>query len=178
MSSLKHLRSQLRATYAMQMEQAGTPVAEKEFIYTTPVVRGLSYKLLNPKHQGFKKKVISCWDFIEQSIKRANNAEYINTVDLVNKVMQGQSDMWLSVDSNGKTKGCFLVAVAQYPKSVGIFSEATAGKFNFDDMFPKVEQFYKELGYQFVEISGRKGWERVLKPMGYQVKNITIVKRL
>lgn len=162
----------------MQTGQAGTPVAEKEYIYTTPGVRGLSYRLLNPKHSGFKRKVVFCQDLIEQSIKRANNAEYIDTADLVNKVLQGQSDMWLSVGKDEETKGCFLVAVAQYPKSVGIFSEATAGKFNFDDMFPKVEQFYKELGYQFVEISGRKGWERVLKPMGYQLKNITIVKRL
>ena len=85
--------------------------------------------------------------------------------------------MWVAVEGQ-EIVGCLLIGVANYPEQTGINSEATAGKFHFETMMPALEDYYRKRGAKFVEISGRKGWERRFGPMGYTVKNITIIKEL
>lgn len=96
---------------------------------------------------------------------------------LFNKFLEGYSDMWVAVEGQ-EIVGCLLIGVANYPEQTGINSEATAGKFHFETMMPALEDYYRKRGAKFVEISGRKGWERRFGPMGYTVKNVTIIKEL
>jgi len=50
--------------------------------------------------------------------------------------------------------------------------------FDFKNIVPKIEEYYKDLGYEFWEMTGRKGWEKVMAPLGYEFKTITLRKRL
>ena len=162
----------------MLMAQAGTPVGqEKEYTFTTPLEHGLSYKRVNADHPEFKFNLAHCWDFIERSVAEGN-PDLVQTEDVVDRIINRQSDLWVSTDESGDIVGCFVIGAAPYPRSKGIYTEALAGKLIFMDFIPKVENFYKQFGYEFSEIIGRKGWERRLKPLGYNFSNITIYKRL
>jgi len=162
----------------MQMEQVGTQEVAKEFTFITPLDHGLSYKLANPHHAGFRDLVVNCLEYYERSIKRSNNSDYIGPVDFALSALEKQSDFWITVDSTGKLLGIFQLSKAEYPKSTGVYVEALAGEFNFEHGLPMIEDYYRTLGYQFVELEGRRGWERKLKPNGYTYKTTTIVKRL
>jgi len=122
--------------------------------------------------------VVSCLEYYERSIKRSNNSDYIGPVDFALSALEKQSDFWITVDSTEKLLGIFQLSKAEYPKSTGVYVEALAGEFNFEHGLPMIEDYYRTLGYQFVELEGRRGWERKLKPNGYTYKTTTIVKRL
>jgi len=161
----------------MQMEQAGTPVVEREFIFTTPEDRGLSYKLLDPTHSKFANKVAECFKYFEKSVKRSKCEDLCTAEDIVQRVSLNVSHLWVSCEDD-KIVGCFVIGFGHFPQSKGIGAEAISGKFDFSVITPVVEKFYKALGYEFFEMTGRKGWERVMQPMGYEFKSITIRKRL
>lgn len=150
----------------------------KEFTFITPLDHGYSYKLANPHHAGFRDLVVSCLEYYERSIKRSNNSDYIGPVDFALSALEKQSDFWITVDSTEKLLGIFQLSKAEYPKSTGVYVEALAGEFNFEHGLPMIEDYYRTLGYQFVELQGRRGWERKLKPNGYIYKTTTIIKRL
>jgi hypothetical protein len=171
------LLSQHRAIFDMQMEQSGTQEAVKEFIFTTHLVRGLSYKLCNHAHPEFEYKVNVCRHLIYKAVEKANLA-VVSAEDLIKKVKDVKSDLWLSLDAGDKIVGCFTIGVAAYPSAVGVFTESMAGTFDFPSLCEATEKFYKDLGFEFVEVQGRKGWEKVLAPLGYEFEHITLRKRL
>ena len=163
----------------MLTELAGTPeVQEKEYTFTTPLVHGLSYKKVNPKGKNFRKIVFNCWKYIESGIERGGSADLISTEYLVKNVLSKESDLWVSADKGGMGRGCFIIGAAPYPESTGIVAETIGGEFDFKVITPIVEKYYKNLGYEFFQMIGRKGWEKVMQPMGYKFMNITIHKRL
>tara|TARA_R110000751_G_scaffold63919_1_gene131604 strand:+ start:1366 stop:1851 length:486 start_codon:yes stop_codon:yes gene_type:complete len=161
----------------MQTALAGTQEQEREYTFTTPLEHGLSYNRVNRNHPAVHHKIADCVEFVRQSILRANNEEYIKPEFLFNKFLTGFSDLWVSVEGQDIV-GCLLIGVANYPEQTGIISESTGGKFHFETMMPALEDFYRKQGAKFVEIPGRKGWQRRFGPMGYTVKNVTITKRL
>jgi hypothetical protein len=161
----------------MQTELAGTLVAEKEYTFITLPVHGLSYRRVNNEHKNFKTILAQCWDYIEKSTERGNT-DIIKAVDVIQKVIDKDSDLWVSVDAEENIVGCFVIGAAPYPQKTGIMAEAIGGKFNFPDVVPVVEKYYKSLGYEFFEMTGRKGWEKVMEPLGYEFSCITIYKRL
>ena len=161
----------------MQMELAGIREAEKEYTFTTPVALGLSYNRVNREHPKVHHKIADCVEFVRQSLIRGGNEEYIKPEFLFNKFLTGFSDMWVSVEGQSIV-GCLLIGVAAYPEQTGIISESTGGKFHFETMMPALEDFYRKQGAKFVEIPGRKGWQRRFGTMGYKVKSVTIVKEL
>jgi hypothetical protein len=77
-----------------------------------------------------------------------------------------------------KIVGCFVVGVIAYPRADVINFEAISGKFNFKYALPRVEEHYRSLGYKYSQMIGRKGWTRVMEPLGYTPMNTTIFKRL
>ena len=162
----------------MLMGQSGIPAQEeKEYTFITPLEHGLSYKRVNPEHTKFKFNLAHCWNFLEESIEKGNT-DLIQVEDLVSRIKYGHSDLWVSSIESRKIVGCFVIGAAPYPQMIGVEAEAIAGKFNFKTMLPELEKYYKARGYKFVEMTGRKGWERVMKPLGYEFSNITIYKRL
>jgi hypothetical protein len=160
------------------MAQAGTPVVqEKEYTFTTPLAHGLSYKKVNPDNAEFKFNLAHCWEFIERSAERGNK-DLIRAEDIADRVIKRESDLWVSTDESGDIVGCVVIGAGTYPGKTGIFAEAIGGKFDFSVLVPMLEKFYKNCGYQFFEMTGRKGWERKMKPLGYKYMNTTIYKRL
>ena len=102
-----------------------------------------------------------------------------NANDLINKVINKQSDLWISIDKDGDIKGCLIVGFGELPRGKIVTVEAMSSEsLGSIAALPFLEKYYKELGFKFFEIAGRKGWEKVMKPLGYDFKNITIRKSL
>ena len=160
----------------MQMELHGIRGQEKEYIFTIPAERGLSYSKVNRYHSTRVDIVDKCWDFINKSVSKGN-IDLINTEDITSRILENISDLWVSIKDE-KIVGCFVVGVIAYPRANVINFEAISGKFNFKYALPRVEEHYRSLGYKYSQMIGRKGWTRVMEPLGYTPMNTTIFKRL
>ena len=163
----------------MLMAQPGIQnLAEKEYTFTTPLEHGLSYKKVNSKHDDFKKTVAQCWDYVDSGMLRGGSKELISTEYIINKVLSSDSDLWVSLDEGGDTVGCVVIGAAPYPEKTGIFAGTIGGKVDFNIVVAWLVKYYKNCGYEFFEMTGRRGWERAMKPLGYEYMNTTIYKRL
>ena len=94
------------------------------------------------------------------------------------KIINKESDFWISTDGDDNIMGCLIIGFGQMPRGKGICAEAIEGKFDFYKLVPMLEKYYKKLGFNFFEMSGRKGWEKIMKPLGYEFKTITLRKKL
>lgn len=150
----------------------------KEYIFTTPLDHGLSCKLVNRKNPDYKYKLSQCYEYLDKAVEKGGNKDLYTSDYIVTRVINGQNDFWISVDKDDNIIGCIIVEDQSYPLSPGVSVEALGGKFNFFAVVPMIEEYYKNLGYEFVEITGRKGWERKLHPIGYEFKNVNLRKKL
>ena len=163
----------------MLTEVHGILDQEKEFILEIPLEHGLNYKFVNYKHNSLFSKLSKCYDYFEKTVQRSLCSDIYNANDLVKRVVKGTSDLWIAYDKDEEIKGCFVIGFAYYPQATGILTEAmSADDFDFKNAVPKIEEYYKELGYKFSEMTGRRGWEKVMAPLGYEFKTITLRKRL
>ena len=160
----------------MQMELHGIRGQEKEYTFTIPAERGLSYSKVNRFYSTRVDIVDKCWDLIDKSVSKGNT-DLINTEDVTSRILENISDLWVSLKDE-KIVGCFVVGVIAYPRADVINFEAISGKFNFKYALPRVEEHYRSLGYKYSQMIGRKGWTRVMEPLGYTPMNTTIFKRL
>ena len=163
----------------MLMAPTGTPpVVEKEYIFTTPLERGLSCKLVNKKHGDAKYKLAQCYKYLDKAIERGNNGDLFSSDYVVNRVLSEKNDFWISVDKDNEIKGCIVIEALNFPNSAGVSVEALGGSFNFSTVVPMLEDYYKSLGFKFVELTGRAGWEKRMKPLGYEFVSVTIRKKI
>ena len=162
----------------MLMEQPGTQSREeKGYTSTTPLEHGLSYRRVSRDDPNFESILAHSWDYIETGLIRGGS-KFVTTEYLIKKAMDGDSDLWVSENTTGKLKGGLLIGDATYPLARGIIAESIGGEFDFSVLVPMLEKHYKSCGYEFFEMTGRKGWERKMKTLGYQYMNTTIYKRL
>jgi hypothetical protein len=162
----------------MLMALTGTPEAEKEYIFTTPLEHGLSYKLVNHNSHLLMKKLGEGFEHIQKSIIKSNCSDIYDAEDIVKRVLNKQSDLWVSTDADNNTKGVLVIGFGQMPKGRIIGAEAMGGKFDFNVITPVIADYYKKLGFKFFEMTGRKGWEKIMEPLGYEFKTITLRKKL
>ena len=153
-------------------------VQEKEYTFTTQQEHGLSYNHVDMSSPSAKAVVAQCWDFIEAGVEQGGSKEFLTTDYLIKKVVDKESDLWVSLDESERIVGALIIGAAPYPTETGIMAESIGGTFNFDTLVPMLEKFYRARGYKFFEMTGRKGWERKMKPLGYTYMNTTIYKRL
>ena len=164
----------------MLMAVTGIPEGRaREYIFSTPLLHGLSYRLVNHSSPLLKRKLAYCRSYLEKSIDKSNCEDVFNANDLINKVINKQSDLWISTDKDGDIKGCLIVGFGELPRGKIVTAEAMSSEsLGSLAALPFLEKYYKELGFKFFEMAGRRGWEKVMKPLGYDFKNITIRKSL
>jgi hypothetical protein len=162
----------------MLMALTGTPEQEKEYIFEMPLQHGLSYRFINYRSPSLFKTLSECFPYFEKSILHSKCSDIFNATDIVKRVTKGTSDLWVSCDKDENIKGCFVIGFAAFPQSTGIIAECISGEFHFENRLPEVEEYYRDLGYEFFEMTGRKGWEKVMGKMGYEFKSIILRKAL
>jgi hypothetical protein len=74
-----------------------------------------------------------------------------------------------------------LASLRHYPTgATELEGQAAAGNLAtiVGDLIPTAEQYARRIGCSHTSISSRPGWERVMKPHGYHVHQVTIRKAL
>ena len=74
-----------------------------------------------------------------------------------------------------------LASLRRYPTGLTeLEGQAATGNLStiVRDLIPTAEQYARRIGCSHTSISSRPGWERAMKPHGYQVHQVTIRKAL
>lgn len=91
--------------------------------------------------------------------------------DIIGEIYQGQQQLWVPIAEDGSIPGIVTTRVVQYPRRTMMLGVFCAGDRLSEWMNPMLEmlhKFAKDNGCDGFEMSGRKGWERVLKPDGWK----------
>jgi len=125
--------------------------------------------------EGFDEAWTKSTPFIEKALKE-NGAEF--TVEDVLREVQDEQAIFYPV-----TNGAAIFTVAQYPQRrllrIWLYGGKTdTGRANLDVIMQAADYFAEKHECDGVELTGRKGWEKVLHPYGYKYKSVTLSKDL
>jgi hypothetical protein len=115
---------------------------------------------------------LECRDILLEAL--ANGDGRVNEALLLSQLIRGHYQLWRTANSAGITQ----INENVFSKSLFIFLaggdlseiEHIAG--------PVVEQWAAEQGCTSIILSGRRGWERALRPLGYDFQSTNLIKRI
>ena len=128
------------------------------------------------------------WPFIEPFIARAldrGDGRY-SLEDIKHYLIDGVARAWLIEEINvleqvKEIKACFVLELMQYPQLLVCNVLALAGK-DIEQWLPFVEAAVEDIARnqdaKRIEIIGRLGWKRILKPLGYRETACFLAKEL
>lgn len=127
------------------------------------------------KQNGFNEAWARSTPFIEKALAKSGN-EY--TVDDVLREVEHSHAIFFPVKN-----GAAIFKVALYPQRrllrIWLYGGKTeTGRANLDAIMEAADHFAAEHECDGIELVGRKGWEKVLRPYGYRYKSVTLIKDL
>lgn len=117
------------------------------------------------------------WFWIERFLKRVEGAPW--TLQHVKQDLKSASaQLWGLVNERSSVKGIVITRLENYHDTrFGlVWIAAGEGVEHSRVMLDEIERWFKSMGCTRVEITGRKGWERVLP--GYECKHVVLSKEL
>ena len=107
-----------------------------------------------------------------------NNGEY--TIDDVRDYLEsGDYHLWVFIEDN-VFKGACVTYFAQFPR-IKTCNFLLAAGFEIDKwacIVNHIIPWAKDNGCAIIYVSGRAGWERVLKPFGFEKDSVTLQKQI
>ena len=93
--------------------------------------------------------------------------------DVVEAVDEGLMQFWPASES------CLVTQLIVYPQVKAIHIFLAAGNLEqIKDFDESLDDFARQLDAEFITLSGRKGWQRTLKDIGYQTSHVTMYKEV
>ena len=93
--------------------------------------------------------------------------------DVVEAVDEGLMQFWPASES------CLVTQLIVYPQVRAIHIFLAAGNLEqIKDFDESLDDFARQLDAEFITLSGRKGWQRTLKDIGYQTSHVTMYKEV
>jgi hypothetical protein len=92
--------------------------------------------------------------------------------DVYNDIMSGRQTLWVVFDdATEKMIGSFTIRVKEYKSHSALCGEHLGGERLdewADNLFEIMESYARDLGIHKLELMGRRGWERTLRPKGWK----------
>ena len=99
--------------------------------------------------------------------------------DMYESVSNGRWLLWVSEIDDSKPPFMVITQFVEYPSSTSLRIVFLAGgDEDWGTGIKILEDFAKTNKCREIEIIGRRGWERVLKPSGYGLQNIILSKEI
>jgi len=125
------------------------------------------------------------WDDAEAHLRRFekySSGDY-DVEEIWNEIQKGHQQLWIYVNDESEMIGAWTTRVFETPskKLVEVFAVGGSNiltRENTREVMSMVEEFGKKNGCSVVQISGRRGWKKVLAPLGYEEKSIVIEKEI
>lgn len=112
-----------------------------------------------------------CRQWIEDALERGDDTH--DYEDIVAGITSGKMQLWPAKDS------CLVTEIIKYPKKKAINMFLIGGKLDTVlDMEKDVIEWAKAQKCDLIIGTGRKGWKKVLSPLGYQEAHITMAKEI
>lgn len=113
-----------------------------------------------------------CRDLLLEALAHGDGR--VNEALLVAGLVRGDYQLWRTPNSAGVTQ------VVSNPFNKSLFVFLSAG--DLDEVLfacaNDVEQWAKAQGCTAMMLSGRKGWERALRPLGYAFSSTNLIKQI
>lgn len=135
---------------------------------------GLHLYPVKPRDSGYIWPEVS--GFFEEAIEKTKSP--LTTGDLRRDVLSGDRQLWVIRDD--EIVAAFLTHInTSYGVSYGVIAFAGgSGHEDWVEIVEPVSDWLRCEGAQFLEIIGRKGWERPLKKYGFEFAEIKLRKKL
>lgn len=125
------------------------------------------------------KAIDALWPTIDMLFSRVVN-DKVHMEDIYNFCLDGTWLLWLhQVPETGEITSAAITEFIEYPQVTNLRVVLLSGDdgdwlsgMSIFERFARINQC------AYVEIHGRKGWERVLKNGGYNLSHITLSKRI
>ena len=117
------------------------------------------------------------WFWIERFLKRVESPTW--TLRHVRAELKAaRAQLWTLLDERGAPKCVLITRLESFDdRPFGlIWIAAGDGLEHAETLLGEVERWFRSKGCRYVEINGRRGWERVLP--GYELKAVVLVKEL
>lgn len=113
-----------------------------------------------------------CRDLLLEALATGDGR--VNEATLVSGLVQGKYQLWRTPNSAGVTE------VDRTPSKTSLFVFLSAGDLSevMHACTHAVEPWAREQGCTSMLISGRKGWERTLRPVGYEFQSVNLIKQI
>ena len=93
--------------------------------------------------------------------------------DVVEAVDEGVMQFWPASES------CLVTQLVVYPQLRSLHIFLAAGNLEqIKDYDESLNEFSRQLGAKHITLSGRKGWQKALKDIGYKPSHITMYKEV
>ena len=93
--------------------------------------------------------------------------------DVVEAVDEGLMQFWPASES------CLVTQLVVYPQVRAVHIFLAAGNLEqIKDFDESLDDFARQLDANFITLSGRKGWQRTLKDIGYETSHVTMYKEV
>lgn len=104
----------------------------------------------------------------------------VDPQDVYEDLMNGNQSLWIVFEGTPiNLVGAFTIRIKAYPAGQSLCGEHLGGeRLNewADELFEIMESYANDLGIKNLELIGRRGWEKVLKPKGWK-SNLVIFEK-
>ncbi len=133
--------------------------------------------LVTVQKEGIDQK----WDEVEPLIKKVLIKQQNGyTIDNIKEMLlKEELQLWTSYDET-QIQGICITHIAIYPqhKICEVFMCAGQEIDSWLDFIEQIQTWAKSLNCDFMEIQGRRGWERKMQKYGYSFENVILRKEL
>lgn len=115
---------------------------------------------------------LECRDILLEALAHGDGR--VNEALLISGLVKGDYQLWRTANSAGVTQ------INSNPFSKTLFIFLSAGDLNEIEHVagPVVEKWAADQGCTSIILSGRRGWERALRPLGYEFQSTNLIKRI
>ncbi|MGY6283610.1 hypothetical protein ACXIT0_11990 [Methylorubrum extorquens] len=113
-----------------------------------------------------------CRDILLEALAHGDGR--VNEALLVAQLVRGNYQLWRTENSAGVTQ------INENPFNKCLFIFLAGGDLSEIEHIagPVIEQWAADQGCTSIILSGRRGWERALRPLGYEFQSTNLIKRI
>jgi hypothetical protein len=119
-------------------------------------------------------RLIQIWPKVAKLLAQVPGG-YCSQTDYFDRICSGQFQLWVDSD---EVNALALGEVIQYPQKrvYSIFIVIGQGRQDWQDRVQEIEAYAREKRCRAMRCLARKGWERVMKPHGYEATHVVLEK--
>jgi hypothetical protein len=113
--------------------------------------------------------------YIESALKYGHGE--LSLQSIYNMLIGDLMQMWIVVDDDYRTIGCFLTEVRKYAENKTVVIPVLGGSRLTEWiglMDTEMDKFCKEMNAKYLEVIGRKGWEKILNKYRFKQSYICL----